>query len=110
MNGGFPLDSKTLTDLQALQATAFNATIATTKEGDVIKAKKYCQIFFADAVKQADGSLVWCDVYDGPLGCGYIIRELSADGKQTKATDYGPEKRSIAWTKTPVAPDKLNGG
>lgn len=91
------MDDKTLTTIQADQAAAFDETVATTKEGVAIKANKYQQIRQQEAVKQADGSLYWVDEYVGPLGPGYIVRELSADGKQTKATDYGPEKRSTPW-------------
>ena len=91
------MDAKSLTDIQALQTAAFNKTVATDKDGTVTKACKYDQVLRTDAIVQSDGSLVWCDEYVGPSGAGYIVRELSADGTQTKATDYGPEGRSTQW-------------
>lgn len=52
-----------------------------------------------------DGLDVSVDEYDGPLGRGYVVNAVTADGVWRRAVNVGPETRhERAWELTPAEP------
>lgn len=80
--------------IQAEQEAYFNEVIGQNPDGSEMKRRLYKQVI---PTNQTD---VQIDVYDGPNGCGYVVKETKVNGQGTwtKATNFGPEiQRTHDW-------------
>lgn len=77
------------------QKQYFNEVADADLEGRPVIRGQYKQIL------RGQRAGYWVDVYDGPLGKGWIVREerLHLGVEEAMCTDMGPEGRSLRWAR-----------